>query len=139
GRSEDNSLYESRGTASLIPRSGGPAISATAAYRELLESGDEDAVKRLVAETRMQWVQSCVALLERITVPTILLWFSKREPRYHEEFTDVRALFGEFPQLVNAEMIRAVRPHASEYVECVTTRGLPQILVSRFTGRQTGV
>ena len=31
-------------------------------------------------------------------------------------------------------MLAEVRPHAQAYVECVTTRGSPQQLRSRFTG-----
>ena len=31
-------------------------------------------------------------------------------------------------------MLEQVRPHAAAYVECVTRRGSPQKLYSRFTG-----
>jgi hypothetical protein len=44
-------------------------------------------------------------------------------------------MFGEFPRLVDDRIIDAVREHVDAYVACVTSRGSPQLLVSRFTGQ----
>jgi hypothetical protein len=41
--------------------------------------------------------------------------------------------------MVNASMVKRVRPHADRYVECVTSRGCPQPLISRFTGEPVTV
>jgi Domain of unknown function (DUF6473) len=91
-------------------------------------------VRRIVRETRRAWVDSYWRFLSRIEVPVILFWFSKRSPAYVESLASLDTLFGEFPQLVNPEMVDQVRQRCESYVECVTQRGSPQPLVSRFTG-----
>src|SRR5690606_3193801 len=60
--------------------------------------------------------------------PSILLWFSKRTPQHRPRFHSLQAMFGEFPQLVDAAMVRAIAAHTGHYVECVTSRGSPQPL-----------
>jgi hypothetical protein len=47
--------------------------------------------------------------------------------------------FGDFPQLVNRSMVEQVRPLADDYVECVSSRGSPQPLISRLTGEPASV
>jgi hypothetical protein len=144
GRSEDNSLFRSGGSANLAARGAGadgdqPAVRAEQAWGELLQREDEDVVRGLVEETRANYVETFVRLLEAIAVPTVLLWFSKRTPEYDESYSDVYSLFGEFPHLVNRPMVEQLAAHADEYVECVTSRGSPQPLVSRFTGEPVTV
>ena len=46
-------------------------------------------------------------------------------------------LFNQFPQLVNSEMIAQLSNYVDEYAECVSTRGIPQQIISRFTGKPT--
>ncbi len=156
GRSESNSMFDSSGWEYLTRRTDGARMSSIAAYSELLRSaapasfriGQREAyfllrppphVEKVVAETRANWVQSHKTLLSRISVPTILLYFSKRQPSYRELYCNVHLLLNDFPQLVNAEMIQQVRDEASAYVECVTRRGSPQRLVDRETGEPTSV
>ena len=93
----------------------------------------------LVKETRSGWVESNRNLLAKIKRPVVLFWFSKRSPDYRYSSKTVSKLFGEFPQLVNRQMIDAVRDGLAGYVECVTERGSPQPLFSRFTGEPTTV
>lgn len=153
GRSESNSRFESGGLERLTRRSDGAKLGADAAYKALLEEsiwrkipigkkyfrradslfGAKQA-KRLVAETRSNWVDHYQELLEKITVPKILFWFSKRSPHYQERYDRLPNLFSDFPQLVNAQMIDEIKETCSEYVECVSQRGTPQPLISRFTG-----
>jgi hypothetical protein len=139
GRSEDNSLFRSGGLEWLERRSDRVKLSAESAYQQLLEQQDHDAVRRVVGETRANWVQSFKQLLTAIAPPKILFWFSQRHPNYVERFDNPHGLFGEFPQLVNAEMVDAIKPHADAYVECVSSRGMPQPLRSRFTGQPVSV
>jgi uncharacterized protein DUF6473 len=139
GRSEDNSRFRTGGLEYLRRRSDGERMGAELAYRELLASEDTETVQTIVAETRANWVQSFSKLLEAIEVPTILFWFSKRPPDYQERFSDVGKLFGEFPQLVNRAMVDQIVGLADEYVECITSRGSPQPLFSRFTGEPVTV
>jgi hypothetical protein len=51
----------------------------------------------------------------------------------------VEGLLGSFPHLVNRAMVETVRSRCSAYVQCVSERGLPQELMSRFTGRPAPV
>lgn len=139
-RSEGNSLFNSRGLGYYYRVSDGTGIGCDAAFRELLARGDRRLLEKIVSESRENWVNGCHALLHQITVPKILFWFSSRGPRYRERLTgDLDALFGEFPQLVNEDMVRRIRGGADDYVACISRKGLPQKLSSRFTGRQVTV
>jgi hypothetical protein len=147
GRSEDNSAFSTGGNAIITSRSDGqpvrdsrqPYIRAEEAWGELLANDELDAVRALVEETRANWVRTFSSLLEAIEVPKILFWFSKRPPDYEESYSDVYSLFGEFPQLVNRAMVAQITPLADEYVECLSKRGTPQPLFSRFTGEPVTV
>lgn len=139
GRSEDNSLFDSGGREYLQRRSTGERIGAEPAYRELLETDGPERTREIVAETRQNWIESFTTLLEIVAVPTILFWFAKRPPEYEESYADVFALFGDFPHLVNRSMVDQIMPFGDEYVECVTERGFPQRLVSRFTGEPVSI
>lgn len=139
-RSEGNSLFESRGLNYYYRLSDGVGIGCDAAFMELLAQRDSAFLKEIVGQTRESWVRSCHELLDQITVPKILFWFSTRTPNYPEDLTrDLQGLFGDFPQLVNALMIDRIRVKADAYVECVSRRGLPQTLISRVTGKRVTV
>jgi Domain of unknown function (DUF6473) len=139
GRSEDNSLFDSRGIEQLRRRSNGQRIAAVDAYSELLANESVDRMKAIVEETRENWVESYSKLLAAIEVPTILLWFSQRSPEYEESYADVWGMFGKFPQLVNRSMVERIRELSDGYVECVSSRGWPQRLISRFTGEPVSI
>jgi hypothetical protein len=136
GRSEDNSFFDTGGRSYLTRRSDGERMEAVLAYRELLAKESEERIQAVVEETRQNWVKSFASLLEAIEVPTILFWFSERSPDYEESYSErrLRPLFGKFPHLVNRTMVEQIRPLGDEYVECISARGLPQRLLSRFTG-----
>lgn len=155
GRSQSNSMFETRGLEYMVRRSDGAVLGADEAYRDLIYGPrflrrrpfrwvtrrlapfiTERKVRRVVGETRLAWIESHRALLARLEVPTVFFWFSKRHPAYAESFKNRTTLFGEFPQLVNPEMVAAVRELCDHYVECVTDRGSPQPLVSRFSGER---
>lgn len=155
GRSEDNSLFESRGLELLTRRRDGRQFAADEAWRSILELGyrwkslpvgrglarrisrrfgSRNAL-RLAAETRSNYSASLLELLDRITVPTVLLWFSKRAPEYQPSFESIERFFGAYPQLIDRTSIAAACEASDAYVECVTRRGAPQPLVSRFDGK----
>lgn len=136
-RNEDNSLFEGGGLGSLKDRSTGERMRGEKAFERLLASGDQALLKRIVGETRETWIASNSQLLSLIKVPTVLLWFSVREPRYTEGYDSVHELFGDFPHLVNEKMVESVSSSCDAYVECVTVRGRPQQLRNRFTGKPT--
>lgn len=154
GRSEDNSWFESGGLERLRRRSDNKSMSADAAWRSVLELryawnrlpvgkalarrvcqhfGRKHAAK-LLRETRANWLQSYSQLLSSIRVPTVLLWFSKRTPEFHESYEDFNSFMGVYPQLVTHEMVQEVAQQANHFVLCATNRGSPQQLVSRFDG-----
>jgi len=156
GRSESNSLFHSGGLEYLTRLSDGVRIGADAAYQDLLRKharwriklgGKQislcflarNRVKRIVTETRANWTRNFTQLIHRIKVPKILFYFSRREPGYQECYDGLQSLFSGFPQLVNSQMIHEVRRHCDHYVECISKRGTPQLLVDRFTGKPTTV
>jgi LPS sulfotransferase NodH len=57
-----------------------------------------------------------------------------RRPEYQESYEGLHQVFGEFPQLVNRQMLNEIRRHADAYVEIASSLGLPQPLTSRFSG-----
>ncbi|MAF14000.1 MAG: hypothetical protein CMI53_03860 [Parcubacteria group bacterium] len=152
GRSENNALFNTLAGAGgiLTKNSDGSMTTADDAYHHLLESefrkwhlpfrktigllGQKKA-KKIVAESRSNWVNNYKKLLTEIKVPKILFWFSKRKPDYKEKYTDVNKLFGEFPQLVNKQMVEQIKQFSDKYVECISYQGSPQLLSSRFTGK----
>lgn len=158
GRSQSNSVFECGGLEYMTRKSDGARMGANEAYQSILNGSNlirnlppkrlsaalgrriaMPKLRRLVEETRGNWCRSQSVLQERITVPIVLVWFSKREPDYLTDYRSIRSLFGEFPQLINREMIEKVRTTADLYVECVTSRGSPQALFSRFSGELTTV
>ena len=96
-------------------------------------------VLSVMRESRRNWLQQYVDFLEAIAVPKVLLWFSKRRPFYIPSYNERRALFGAFPHMVNHEMVGRIKSFADYYVECVTERGSPQVLIDRFTGLPTSI
>lgn len=159
GRSESNSLFDSGGLEYLVRRSDGEQLSAENAYSQLLDSNyplgtipaakrwtkklyyfkENKPVKKIVDETRNNWIENYRQLLAKIHVPKILFWFSKRPPNYRERYSSLAKLFGEFPQLVNATMVNEIKELCDDYVEYVGDRGSPQLLIDRFTGEPTTI
>lgn len=135
GRSESNSLFHSRGLGFYTRISDGTSIGCDDAFKELLKEKNKDYIKKIVAETRQNWVNNNKELLEKIKIPKILFWFSVRKPHYREKYPNINTLFGEFPQLVNSDMIRQIRNYCDKYVACISRRGLPHLLIDRFTGK----
>jgi hypothetical protein len=139
GRSDGNSLFESDGVGFFRRRSDGRFLNSDEAFGELLQTQPKTVVTQIVEETRRSWLNSYRLLLARIRPQKILFWFATRTPDYRQGWRNLDALFGAFPQLVNAAMVADLRRECDHYVECVTRRGLPQLLVDRFTGLPTTV
>ena len=136
GRSESNTLFTSKnGTAKLTRKIDGKTNQAEIIYDDFLAGASYGEIEKLVAETRLLYTQHFIELLQKIRVPKILFWFSERKPEYNQSYENARKLFGKFPHLVNSEMVEKIRPFADHYVECTTDEGMPQPLISRFTGQ----
>lgn len=138
-RSEGNSLFECEGVGSYLRRSDGMRLGCDQAYEELIRTEPREVVERIVHETRENWLASYQSLLSEITSPSILFWFSTRRPNYRQAWDRVSDLFGEFPQLVDGAMVKALRMECDAFVSCVSRRGRPQILRDRTTGEPVAV
>lgn len=162
GRSADNSLFESGGLEYLTRRADGVRLGATQAWEEALYrqriavapnaprsirrvAGKVNQLlarpmaRRLVRETLANYERDCAALLSAIERPVILFWFSRRAPRYARRYDSLGGVFGEFPQLVDEQTLqRLLKPQIS-YVECVSSRGTPHALKSRFTAEPVAI
>lgn len=156
-RSQSNSYYECGGLEYVTLRETGQKLGAHAAFERLVWGPQlvsklplsrkwkrriskviarpHEKVPSLVAELQAEWVNSSLALLEQIKVPIVLLWFSQRSPAYQQRYGTAETTLGEYPHLITAEMLQALRPKVAGFVECVSRRGTPQPLVSRFTGK----
>jgi hypothetical protein len=134
GRSEGNSLFESGGVGHYTRRSDGAQIGCDEAFEDLLRTAPRTVIARIVEETRRNWLGSYRTILDKVTVPTVLFWFSTRRPRYRPTFDSLNGLFNAFPQLVNKGMVRSLRAKCEYFASCVSRRGLPQKLVDRWTG-----
>jgi hypothetical protein len=135
GRSESNSLFESRGVGHYRRRSDGQEMGSDAAFEELLKTRPKKDVKAIVEETRASWLASYRQLLSGITAPTIAFWFSTRKPDERSRAKGVAGLFGQYPQLVNGSMMRTLGAECDYAASCVSRRGLPQSLVDRESGK----
>nr|WP_296429926.1 DUF6473 family protein [Roseovarius sp. BRH_c41] len=158
-RSQSNQLYDCDGLEYVRLRQDGRHMGAAAAFTELLcgpmtihnlplpfrvrrklaNLKVRPRARAIVSDLREAWIRSSLELIERIEVPVILLWYSKRAPAYHEGYATHSQLFGEFPHMVTPQMLAPLKPNVAAYVEVVTSVGSPQPLFSRFTGKPTTV
>lgn len=114
------------------------SVFADHAYSALLKQLDKPSVRRIVAETRRNYLSQMQDLLSLIKPPKILFWFSVRDPDYTESLDSAASLLGEYPHFVNRDMLEQLKPFADEFVACVSRQGLPQKLLSRFDGSEVG-
>ena len=153
-RSVSNSCFESHGLEYLERRSDGQRLSAQKSYQQLVKDhvrrqalwrrpftilrstfSSIPEIEKLVVETQERWCHEMVTLLDSIKVPKLLFWFSTRTPRYTPFYLHARLIFGSFPQLVNEKMIERIKPSADGYLECVTRRGIPYTVKSRWNNK----
>lgn len=130
GRSASNSCFTN-------DASGGPngirlrdqkTMRFEAFLREELQVSTREAIATLVQETQENWVSDYEKLMDAITVPKILHWFSRVSPRRLNDYSSLPRLLGHFPQLVIRSMVDRVASRADCYVETVSSDGMPQAL-----------
>lgn len=102
---------------------------------EIWNQSRQEAI-RLTRTWQINYVSSMTRLLGLIRVPSILAWVSEREPKewsidHMEEASD----FGEFPHLVDEDMMRKITGHCAAFVSVTRDDGLPHKFVSRFSGK----
>ena len=128
-RSQSNSLFHTVDHSRKGTRlADGLRMTSEQFWQALMES-EPGRVRDVVAETRANYIRDMTTLLQSITPPKILFWFSQRDPDYHETYgSSLWELFGRFPQLVTKSMVDAIKLHSDAYAECVSSRGMPQLL-----------
>jgi hypothetical protein len=104
------------------------------AYRKLLQQRDPETIREAINETRAHWLSEMENLLDQISIPKVLFWFSVRTPAYVEGFDSPNALLGDYPHLVTDVMIDTLKAKVDGYVECVSKKGLPNALRDRNSG-----
>ena len=88
---------------------------------------DEDRFAMIENELKNAWIGRVQTLLAEIECPTILLWFSAREPEVCALDASMADLVAA-PAFVDRAMIDAVSGNTDAVVEVVGTDGLPQDL-----------
>lgn len=84
-------------------------------------------LKKLVNETRQDHLYHMLTLIQSMKVPGILFYISTCKP---EELPD-KMPYSPFPQLLKRWMIKEMAEYCDEYVECISSRGLPQKLYDK--------
>jgi hypothetical protein len=140
-RSTDCSYFQTRDGKNMMRPRGStlPYVPGDTAWDAMFRNEPPRVAALVVAELQRNWVDEMIAVLDRITVPKVLLWFSKRSPGKARPITGYRAASGVYPQFVDGEMVRRVAAHADHYVEVSSARGMPNRLVNRFTGQPARV
>lgn len=136
-RGSESSYFEARhGKNMLRPRGSTlPFVPGDTAFEKMIEHEPPALVRAVIGEIRANWIREMIQLLARVEVPKILLWFSKRTPEYREGQDSYKAMAGVFPQFVNRAMLDEVVGFADQYVEVVTSRGMPHLLLDKATGQ----
>lgn len=113
----------------------------TEAFWLRLLAQERENVPGLIAESLESWRASYRSLIEQLTVPVILFYFSTKPEDEKVNFaaTSRDEFYGTFPQFVDMASVRDVAALCDHYAECRSSRGFPHPLVSRFTGEPVKV
>ncbi len=90
-------------------------FSFTRHLMHVLQAHSPDRFEVLAEELRAAWVARMKALLGQISCPAVLLWLADAPPPAPGRRADLRRE----PMLVDAEMVAAIKPLATTYVEMV--------------------
>jgi hypothetical protein len=102
-------------------------ISCMQYWRDRLENDDPAKLYNLISESRASYVKQFSSLLKNIKPKKILFWFSVRKPNHtlSKKNKGYGEFYGQFPQLVNKDMVNTIRSYADCYVELASKKGLP--------------
>lgn len=148
-RSGGNSFFDNSARGGLlgVRQSDGKKMRFDDFFREIVRTRDLPLIRRIITETRDNYVRSTTSFLDHIRVPKLLFWFSVRSPDYHNnvfppyfnrpiiETTETILnvpepwqFMGPYPHLVDRCIVEKLRTHSDAYVECVSRAGIPQTL-----------
>jgi hypothetical protein len=131
GRSSSNSMFDNAASGGLRGMSAfdNNPIPAGDFFARLAQDEPLETVKRIVAETRDDYTKQYIDFIKKISAPRILFWLSTRRPDYEEDYANApHGILGSFPHLINKGMIEKISALCDDYVQCVTSAGLPQKL-----------
>lgn len=113
----------------------------TEAFWLRLLAEERDIVPGLIAESLESWRASYKRLIEQLTVPVILFYYSTKpdDETINYQATTRDEFYGSFPQFVDRNAVRDVAALCDHYAECRSSRGFPHPLLSRFTGQPAKV
>jgi hypothetical protein len=96
-------------------------------------------IREIIAKTQSTYLKEMSLLISLIHKPIILFWFSQRSPVFNQKYElPLWKLWGKFPQFVNLSMIENLSNKVHTYVQCISSKGMPQILYDKF-GEPTSV
>ena len=139
GRSEDNSRFDTGGREYLTRRSDGERIGAEPAYKELLAN---ESVSTVAGDRRGDSGELGPELLRAARGdrgadnPVLVL---DALARLRGKLLRHLCVLRRVPAAREPLDGRTSQGLGDEYVECISTRGLPQPLISRFTGEPVSV
>ena len=154
-RHEGNSRFAPDGYVEFVKdRSTGESITSSAAWRRIMAEEPENAL-RYIDEVRRSWIETTRKLKQEITVPVIFFWYARRDWDYEidmeaalaqtqrrregaDEGHFVDAIAGDFPQYVDGASARRAAAMCDATAECVSSRGMGQLLINRHTGKPVG-
>ena len=102
---------------SIFPRVDFTEFNFTRHMLRGLQQGSPDRFEVVAEELRAAWVTRMKQLLARLTGRTILLWMADAPPPSPTRRVDLSRT----PMLVDTEMVAAIRPQASAYVESISS------------------
>lgn len=137
-RGEPNGRFErTDGVTMLRDRVRGDVVNNVESWERLFRE-ERDRLPLYVAQSRNGWVASYLELIQKITVPILLFWFSPRplDVSVDSGASSGAGYIGAFPQLVDRCSLESIRPLCRGYAECFSNRNFDYEFVDRFTGRK---
>ena len=130
GRSASNHLFDNatRGDLEGTLIESGERMRFEEFLTRLINTADRAEIQRVVQRTREDYARSMRQLGAALNVPTVLLWLSRRPPRYTPKWDSASGVMNTFPQLIDDAVVDDIRGSFDDYVECISDEGIPQRL-----------
>jgi LPS sulfotransferase NodH len=132
GRSSNNSAFNNSEHGGLegVRLKDGEKMRFEHFLEDFVKNEDSSKVRKIVDETRNNYVRDYAALISKINAPRLLFWFSDRRPEYDIDYSSPWSILNSYPQIINRDVIESILPSCDSFVECTSARGLPQKLWS---------
>lgn len=130
GRSASNHLFDNAAKGDLEGTliESGERMRFEEFLTRLINTADRAEIQRVVQRTREDYARSMRRLGAALEVPTVLLWLSRRPPRYTPKWDSASGVMNTFPQLIDDAVVDDIRGSFDDYVECICDEGIPQRL-----------